>query len=183
MEPNERAFFPGRHSLPNGMRTRHFPFQPRLLLEITATRQVPASSPFQAKYFPFPSHGSHAAANDGLQFRFKFPQVVCRRFSKRNVPVDTAGTVNIPCALAPLLNKTLPAIRAWGGVISSTVTWVFPSREAGGGIVPGTLRAALASGSGSGWLDADIQILKKESCIHERQLDVQVLMQPFLDGV
>ena len=28
-----------------------------------------------------------------------------------------------------------------------------------------------------------VQILKKESCIHERQLDVQVLMQPFLDGV
>lgn len=96
-------FLPGRHSLTNGMRTRHFSFQPRLLLEITATQQVPASSPFQAEYVPFPSHGSHAAANDGLQFHFKFPQVVRRRLSNRSVPVDTASTVYIPCALGAAL--------------------------------------------------------------------------------
>ncbi len=44
----------------------------------------------------FSSHGPHAAADNGLQLRFKLSQVIRRGFPDRSIPVDAAGTVNIP---------------------------------------------------------------------------------------
>ena len=84
---------------------------------------------------------------------------------------------------APLLNKTLPAHQGVGRRYFIHSYLGFSQQGGRGRHCSGKLSGLLGFGFRLRLSDADIQILKKESCIHERQLDVQVLMQPFLDGV
>ena len=109
------------------------------------------SVPFPQGCLLFSLHGAHAAADDGLQLRFKFPQVIRRGFPERGVPVDAARSVDVPHALGSAPEQNLAGHQGMGrrylihGYMGFT-------QQRGGAAAPASSAGCSAWGSGSGCL-------------------------------